>query len=195
MWSYTLLVKKLLVFFALSLIIIFSLSADKAFWSGDEDGFTAYTDKYTPQSVLSIKSGERTVTVKVIGKLMKTLPGRELGLTKEVLDELGLWGDGDEEVNVTLLKGAVKEAAEEETTDGSGWYSIELKSVEKEKAGESYKELVFNSLKPETEVSGNSFIFTLPYIAEYEIDDTLALIEKLGLSVENVRTTENPYLN
>lgn len=186
--------KKLITLLTLAFFITLSLSAETAFWSGEENGESAYTDKFSVSSILNLQSETGEVTVTVTGGLGKTLEKREIGLSREVLTALGLWGKGDTAITVTLLKGEIKEMAQVKDKDGSGWYEMELEAVDRESALESYKALVFNSLKPEVTIDEGSFIFTIPFIAEYEKEETEALVEKMGFSVKEVRETLNPYL-
>lgn len=193
---YTFSVKKLFVFLTIILICIASLSADRAFWLGEDySGRIAASDKYTVSSTLSISYGEEKTTVTVTSPLPQTLEGRELGLTRSTLEELGLWGKGDTDVSVTLLKGSVVELEDEEKkAENSGWYSLTLHSTKRTIALDNYRALTANGFKVKTAVDGEKITFTVLYIAEYEVEEKKALIESLGFTVDKIEETENPYL-
>ncbi len=192
---YTFSVKKLFVFLTVILLCVASLSADRAFWLGDGySGSVAASGKYTVSSTLSVSYGEKKTTVTVTSSLPKTLEGRELGLTRSTLEELGIWGKGDEDVSVTLLKGSVIELEDGEKTENSGWYSLTLHSTKRTIALDNYRALTANGFKVKTDVNGDRITFTILYIAEYEVEEKKALLETLGFTVEKIEETENPYL-
>lgn len=192
---YTVSVKKLFTSLAIILFSIISLHADRAFWLGD--GFTgssAASDRYTVSSMLSVSYGEKKTTVIVASSLPDTLEGRELGLSRSTLEELEIWGKGDEEVTVTLLRGSVIDLENEDDTEESGWYSFTLHSTKRTIALDNYRALTANGFKVKTAVDGERITFTVLYIAEYEIEEKKALIDSLGFTVEKIEEADNPYL-
>ena len=189
---------KKIIFLLLSFFILLtSLSAETAFWLGESsihDNWTneegiAFSDKYSPNSLLALNNGENSTSVKVLGPLPKTEEGRELGLTKKVLNELGLWGIGDSDIEIDLLKGSLVELEETEKKEKSGWYSLTLSPIELKAATKVYKTLVTNGFKTDSAV-----MFKLLYIVEYEKEEKISLIEKLGLFVDKEEESPNPYL-
>lgn len=201
MWTFApspsilLTVKRILIFMSLLVIVLTSLCADRAFWLGnDYDGESAATDKYTEDSTLLVSYGEKSVLVQVVAPLPDTLEGREIGLTKSVLEELGIWGKGDKDVSVKLRKGSETEPVETTDVEDTGWYSFRLRSTKRTLALDNYKALTANGFKVRTEIDGDKITFTIPYVAEYEKEEKKALIESLGLTVELVKAVDNPYL-
>ncbi len=185
--------KRISLLFVVLIVALSSLFADRAFWSGVDNGLVALSDKYVPSSNIRITYGEKSTQVKVVSSLFSTLPGRELGLSKSALETLGIWGMGDTDVNVELVKGAVIES-EKKDNSGSGWYSITLLPIIKGYALEKYEILTKNGFKPRTEVVDSRYVFTIPYVAEYEKEDTLSLLSNLGFLINKTEETENPYL-
>ncbi len=185
-------VKRISVYIMLMFAVIASLSAEVVYWSGEERS-AVYSSKYTPSSVLSVTNEGTTVKVTVSGKGGETLPGRELGLDRESLEELGLWGKGDRDVKVELLRGSLVELDDEENTEESGWYSLTLRPTKRTLALDNYKALLRNGFKVRVETDGEKITFSIPYVAEYEVEEKKALIESLGLTVESVDAVANPY--
>ncbi len=186
--------KRISLLFIVLLFAVFTVSADTAFWSGEDEGLIAYSDKYVPSSVLLLSYGDKSVQVKVISSLDKTLPGRELGLSRTALETLGLWGNEDTDITVNLIKGALTILEEKEETNESGWYSIVLVPVIKGYALERYELLTKNGFKVKTELRDSRYVFTICYIAEYELEDTLSKLESLGILIDRTEETSNPYL-
>lgn len=199
---YTSVVKKIIFLLLSFFILLTSLSAETAFWLGESsihDNWTneegiAFSDKYSPNSLLALNNGENSTSVKVLGPLPKTEEGRELGLTKKVLNELGLWGIGDSDIEIDLLKGSLIELEETEKKEKSGWYSLTLSPIELKAATKVYKTLVTNGFKTEVIYSDSAVMFKLLYIVEYEKEEKISLIEKLGLFVDKEEESPNPYL-
>ena len=185
-------VKKIFVLLTLSLIILTSIAADTVFWNGEEKGNNAYSDKYAVSSVISLSLGEKTTTVKIAGPMGDTLPGRDLGLSKETLTDLGIWGQSDTVLDTAIVNGKVKE--ETAVTENSGWYSITLTPYDISIALEKYKTLIFYSFRPEAVRDEETIIYTIPYVAEYELEDTENLLKEVGLTIEKVEETTNPYI-
>ncbi len=180
---------------ALLVLVMTSLPAERAFWLGnDYEGESAATDKYTEESTLIVSYGEKSVLVQVVAPLPDTLEGREIGLTRTALEELGIWGSGDTEVSVKLRKGSEVEPESHASVEDTGWYSLRLRSTKRTLALDNYKALTANSIKVRTEIEGDRITFTVPYVAEYEVEEKKALIESLGLTVEEISVTDNPYL-
>ena len=192
---YTFSVKKLIVFISIIFFCVVSLSAEKAFWLGSGyEGKSAASDKYSVSSTLQVSYGEEKTTVVVASSLPDTLEGRDLGLSRSALEDLGIWGKGDKEVSVTLLRGSVVELEDKEDAEDSGWYSFILHSTKRTIALDNYRSLTANSFKVKTDVNGEKITFTVLYIAEYEVEEKKALIESLGFTVEEIEEAENPYL-
>lgn len=191
-YTYTFSVKKIFVLLTLSLIILSTILADTVFWSGEEKGNNAYSDKYAVSSVISLSLGEKTVEVKIAGPMGDTLPGRDLGLSKETLIALGIWGQADTVLDAAIINGKLKENTA--VTENSGWYSITLTPYDISDSLEKYKTLIFYSFRPEAERDGETIIYTIPYVAEYELEDTEKLLKEAGLVVEKVEETTNPYI-
>ena len=57
-----------------------------------------------------------------------------------------------------------------------------------------YKTLVTNGFKTEVIYSDSAVMFKLLYIVEYEKEEKISLIEKLGLFVDKEEESPNPYL-
>lgn len=196
--------KKLILSISLLLIVLFSLSSsDISFWVGhptqgdswQDSDIIAFTDKYTPSSVLSISYLNKSISVTVHSALPKTIEGRTIGLTSAVLEELGLWGKGDENITCILQRGSLTELEEKETPKESGWYSLFLAPINKENASSVYKSLVSKGFKPSiVEQSDDLFYFSIPYVVEYEIDEKVEVLSSLSLTVERIEKRENPYL-
>ncbi len=176
------------------LFAVSTLSAERAFWSGEDEGLLAYSDKYAESSLLLLTYGDKSSQVKVVSPLEPTLPGRELGLSKTVLENLGVWGNGDTEITVGIIKGGLTSLEEEEDKSGSGWYSIVMVPVIKGYALDRYEKLTKNGFKLQTEVVDSRFVYTISYIAEYELDETLSILESLGILIDRTEETSNPYL-
>lgn len=188
-------VKRIFIFMALLVLAVTSLSAETAFWLGsDYEGECAASDKYTVSSTLNVSYGEKSVLVSVVAPLPDTLEGREIGLTRSVLEELGIWGNGDTDVSVKLRKGSEVELESPPAQEDTGWYSFTLRSSKRTLALDNYRALTANSIKVRTEIADDLITFTVPYVAEYEIDEKKALIESLGLTVEEINAADNPYL-
>lgn len=185
--------KRISLLFIVLIVALSSLSAVRAYWSGIDSGLVASSDKYVPSSTLLITHGDKSTKVKVTAPVSPTLSGRELGLSRTALEALGIWGMSDMDVNVELVKGAVAES-EKKNESGSGWYSITLLPIIKGYALEKYGILTKNGFKPRTEVVNSRYVYTIPYVAEYEKDDTLTLLSNLGFLVDKTEETENPYL-
>ena len=185
-------VKRIFVYIILMIVVIASLSAEVIYWNGEESD-TVYSSKYTPSSVLSVTYEGTTVKVTVSAKGEETLPGRELGLDRESLEELGLWGKGDMDAKVELLRGSLSELDDNENTEDSGWYSFTLHTTKRTLALDNYKALLRSGFKVRVETDGDRITFTIPYVAEYEVEEKKALIESLGLTVESVDSVANPY--
>lgn len=185
-------VKKIFVLLTLSLIALTSIAADTAFWNGEEDGYNACSDRYAVSSVISLSLNDKTINVKVTGPIPDTLPGRDLGLSKEVLTELGIWGQGDSVIDTAIVNGKVKE--DTAVTENSGWHSITLEPYSMSCALEKYKTLIFYGFKPEAYRDGDTISYTIPYVAEYELEDTKNLLKDIGLAVLDVKETVNPYI-
>ena len=185
-------VKRILAYITLTLVVIASLSAEVVYWNGEESD-AVYSSKYTPSSVLSITLENTTIKVTVSGKGNETLPGRELGLDRKSLEELGLWGKGDRDIKVELLRGSLVELDDGEENEDSGWYSFTLRTTKRTLALDNYKALIKNGFKVRVETDGDRITFTIPYVAEYEVEEKEALIESLGLTVESVDSVANPY--
>ncbi len=201
MWTFTpspsilLNVKRIFIFMALLVLVMTFLPAERAFWLGDDyEGESAATDKYTEESTLIVSYGDKSVLVQVVAPLPDTLEGREIGLTRTALEELGIWGMGDTEVSVKLRKGSEVEPDNTTAVEDTGWYSLRLRSTKRTLALDNYKALTANSIKVRTEIEGDMITFTVPYVAEYEVEEKKALIESLGFTVEEVNATDNPYL-
>lgn len=196
--------KKLFLSISLLLIVLFSISAsDISFWVGyptqsdtwKDSDIIAFTDKYTPSSVLSISYLNKSISVTVHSSLPQTIEGRTIGLTSAVLEELGLWRKGDEDIYCVLQRGSLAELEEKEVPKESGWYSLFLSPINKEEASLVYKNLVSKGFKPKlVDNSDNLFYFSIPYIVEYEIDEKVEVLSSLSLSVERIESAENPYL-
>lgn len=196
--------KKLILSISLLLIILFSLSAsDISFWVGlptqsdtwNSSDIIAFTDKYTPSSVLSLSYLDKSISVTVYSSLPATIESRTIGLTYAGLEALGLWGKGDEDISCILQRGSLTELEEKETQEESGWYSLLLSPIKKEDISSLYKKLVSKGFKPKLiEYSDNLFYLSIPYIAEYEIDEKVEILSALSLTVEKIESIENPYL-
>lgn len=173
--------------------MVFSLHADIAFYSGErDDEDVAFSDNYSKDSIIEITYNSLTVRVKVVGALPKTLTKRDLALSRKTLTELGIYGSGDTNVNVKLLKGSrIEETALD--NDGSGWYSIILEMEENTSATEKYNSLIFNGFKPRARISEEGTVFTIPYVEEYELEEKKAKIEKIGLTIHSILASPNPY--
>ncbi len=191
------------IFLVLSFFVLLSsLSAETAFWLGESsihDKWTneeeiAFSDKYSPNSLLLLTNGENNTSVKVLGPLPKTEENRELGLTQKALDELGLWGIGDSDIEIDLLKGSLVELDQTEDKGKSGWFSLTLSPIELNKATRVYKALVTNGFKTEISYSDSAVIYKLLYIVEYEKEEKIDLLKSLGLSVDREEESPNPYL-
>lgn len=185
--------KRISLIFIVLFIALSAVSADIVFWSGIDDGLVAHSDKYMPSSTLLITYGRKSTEVKVASSLKSTLSERELGLSRTALEALGIWGMGDRDVNVDIIKGGLAQT-EEKDESGSGWYSITLLPIIKGYALEKYEILTKNGFKPRTEVVNTRYVFTIPYVAEYEKDDTLSQLSNLGFLIDRTEETENPYL-
>lgn len=180
---------------AFLILVLTSLPAERAFWLGDDyEGESAASDKYTVSSTLLVSYGEKSVLVDVVSPLPDTLEGREIGLTRSALEELGIWGKGDTDVSVKLRKGSEVEPDSTADSEDTGWYSFRLRSTKRTLALDNYKALTANAVKVRTEIDGDMITFTVPYVAEYEIEEKKALIESLGLTVEEINAADNPYL-
>lgn len=186
--------KRISFLFVVLFFALFTISADRAFWCGEDKGLSAYSDKYVPSSVLLLTYGDKSTQVKVVSSLGQTLEGRELGLTKTALEELGLWGMGDTDITVGLIKGGLTSLEEPKDESESGWYSITLLPVIKGYSLEKYEILTKNGFKIRTEVVDSRFVFTILYIAEYELEETLSRLEKLDILIDKTEETANPYL-
>ncbi len=185
--------KRIFLLFIILTAALSIVSADRAFWSGIDSGLVAHSDKYVSSSTLLITYGDKSTKVKVTAPVSPTLYGRELGLSRTALEALGIWGMGDTDVKVDLVKGELVQSDEKDES-GSGWYSITLLPIIKGYALEKYEILTKNGFKPRTEVVDSRYVFTIPYVAEYEKDDTLTLLSNLGFLVDKTEETENPYL-
>lgn len=196
--------KKLILSISLLLIVLFSISAsDISFWVGyptqsdtwKDSDIIAFTDKYTPNSVLSISYLNKSISVTVYSSLPQTIEGRTIGLTSAALEELGLWGKGDEDITCILQRGSLTELEEKEIPKESGWYSLFLSPISKEAASSAYKSLVSKGFKPNVvEYKDDLFYFSIPYIVEYEIDEKVEVLSSISLCVEKIESEENPYL-
>lgn len=199
---YTLPVKRFIFITTLLFVVSFSLFADLVFWVGKEtkgDEWSnsmaiVFSDKYSPGSILNLQNGDKNVTVTVLSGLKKTMEGREMALTSSILKDLDLWMKGDQIVNVELLKGSLKSYEEKDIDEESGWYSLKLRAVDSKRSGEIYKTLASYGLKANSEIVDNKVVFTLPYIASYEIEEKISLLNSLSLDVEEIEITNNPYL-
>ncbi len=187
-------VKKIIVLLLFT-TVLFSLHAEVAFYSGEREGeYTALSDKYSVNSIIEVSFDGKSVRAEVTGRLPKTLEGRELGLTKAVLESLGAFSKGDVEVSVRLLKGSqIDNEIENDEKKESGWYSISLAPVENETAREKYKALVFYGFKPDVEITEEGTLFTIPYIAEYELEERTRELETIGFDILSVTGADNPY--
>ncbi|MGN1163639.1 MAG: hypothetical protein ACI4S4_02405 [Candidatus Ornithospirochaeta sp.] len=192
--------KKSLCVLMLFFILVFTVSAETAFWTGpdspvlplDNSQYSAYTDLYEVGSEISITSSSSTIIAKVEGRCPESTGGRDLALTRSALEELGLWGEGHSTVSVRLRKGAVKEG--EEKTEDTGWFAIVLAPVSPDKASDIYKVLVRKGFKPRSEKNGErDIVFTLPYIVDYEREEKKEVLLAMVLSVTAEEPSANPY--
>ena len=97
------------------------------------------------------------------------------------------------DAKVELLRGSLSELDDNENTEDSGWYSFTLHTTKRTLALDNYKALLRSGFKVRVETDGDKITFTIPYVAEYEVEEKKALIESLGLTVESVDSVANPY--
>ncbi len=188
-------VKKIFIILTLLFSMLVSLSAETVFWSGENEGNSAYSDKYTVSSVISVTYNDVSINVTVKGPLPETLPGRDLALSRTSLEALGIWGYSDTTAVTEIVAGARADYREEtEEKEKSGWYSITLKPYQMGYALEKYNTLIFYGFKPVVEIKGNAVIYTIPYTAEYEKEEKINLLKETGFTIERIEETEDPYL-
>lgn len=192
--------KKLSFLLILVFCAVASLFAETSFWVGnapygaswDDEGLYAFTSLYEEGSTILISFEAETIQALVAGPLPKTLEGRDMGLSRKALEELGLWGKGDAFVSVRLKSGAIIEETEEDFTS-SGWFTLVLGKMSGNEAIEAYKAISRKGMKLSFEKKGEQVLVSVPYIVEYEIEEKTELLKKLGYPVESAVPSKNPY--
>lgn len=196
---------KALLIFLFFFVFLSSLFSEKAGWYtssflGEKDGLNeiinendlkAFTSLYPKSSIIEITKtdNERKTIVEVASPLNDKIINRDLLLTTAALEELGVYGIGDFEVNVKLI-----EIGEEKSKKETGWYSIYSSPIlDFNDAFSIYLSLQNQNFKPRVETSSLGLIILVPYVREFEKDKTFEILKDEGLKNLRLEVAENPF--